>query len=171
VFSIPHSLEVLSRTPAVLRALLGGLSDEWTGGNEGPDTWSPYDVLGHLIHGERTDWMTRVRIILDTGGTFASFDRFAQFRESEGKTLAQLLDEFEAARKDSLRELRALALTGADLDKTGIHPKFGSVTLRQLLATWVAHDFDHLMQISRVMGKQVTPEIGPWKEYLRIANV
>jgi uncharacterized damage-inducible protein DinB len=154
----------------VLRALLEGLGPEWTDANEGPETWSPYDVLGHLIHGERTDWMARVNIILESGGTFHTFDRFAQFRESQGKTLSQLLDEFADARRDSLDELRALGLTDADLDKTGIHPKFGSVTLRQLLSTWVTHDMDHLMQISRVMGKQLKEDIGPWVEYLRVAR-
>jgi hypothetical protein len=171
MFTIDRGLEILERTPAVLRGLLDGLSASWTTATEGPGTWSPYDVVGHLIHGERTDWMTRVRIILQPGGgTFATFDRFAQFRESEGKSLSQLLDEFAVARRHNVDALRALALTETDLDRTGIHPKFGPVTLRQLLSTWVAHDLDHLMQISRVMGRQLTSDIGPWVEYLRIAN-
>jgi len=171
VFSVELGLEVLERTPAVLRALLQGLSPDWTNANEGPDTWSPYDVVGHLIHGERADWMTRVNIILQPGGgTFHTFDRFAQFRESQGKSLSQLLDEFAAARRDSLAALRALALTDTDLDKTGTHPKFGAVTLRQLLSTWVAHDMDHLMQISRVLGKQLKDDVGPWTEYLRVVR-
>jgi len=175
VFTISLAVEVLERTPAVLRALLAGLSDEWTTGNEGPDTWSPYDVVGHLIHGERTDWMARARIILrqdpdPAHRTFQTFDRFAQFRESRGKSLAQLLDEFAAARRDNLIELRALNLGDADLEKTGIHPKFGTVTLKQLLSTWVAHDFDHLMQISRVMGKQLKDDVGPWTEFLRVVR-
>lgn len=128
-------------------------------------------MVGHLIHGERTDWMTRVRIIMQPGGgTFASFDRFAQFQESKGKSLGQLLDEFEAVRRESLADLRALDLTDADLQRTGIHPTFGTVTLRQLLSTWVAHDFDHLMQISRVMGKQLAAEVGPWTEFLRVVR-
>ncbi len=170
MFTLERGLEILERTPAVVRVWLDGLSPAWIRANEGPDTWSPYDVMGHLIHGERTDWMTRAEIILHGGGTFAVFDRFAQFRESEGKTLAQLLDEFESARGENVARLRSLALTEADLDKTGTHPKFGTVTLRQLLSTWVAHDFDHLMQISRVMGKQLKDDIGPWIEYLRVAR-
>ena len=170
MFSLNLGLEILERTPASLRALLGGLSPEWTSVNEGPDTWSPYDVIGHLIHGERTDWMARVGIILEDGGTFHTFDRFAQFRESQGKPLTRLIDEFDAARRESLQKLRALQLTEADLNKTGIHPKFGTVTLRQLLATWVAHDMDHLMQISRVIGKQLKEDVGPWTEFLRVVR-
>jgi hypothetical protein len=172
MFSLPLARQLLARTPEVIRVLLDGLSDEWTTGTEGPDTWSPYDVVGHLIHGERSDWIPRARIILQPGGgTFEPFDRFAQFRESQGKSLSQLLDEFEAARRQSLSDLDALNVTVADLDKTATHPHLGTVTLKQLLATWVAHDLDHLMQISRVMGRQVTPEIGPWREYLRIAQI
>jgi hypothetical protein len=170
MFTVGLGLEILERTPAILRTWLGGLSPEWLAVNEGPDTWNPYDVVGHLIHGERTDWMSRTEIILNGGGTFATFDRFAQFRESEGKSLAQLLDEFEAARRANLAKLRSFALTETDLNKTGTHPKFGTVTLGQLLSTWVAHDLDHLMQISRVMGKSLKQDIGPWTEYLRVAN-
>jgi len=170
MFTVELGLEILERTPAVLRAWLSGLSPEWLAANEGPDTWNPYDVVGHLIHGERTDWMTRADIILGGGGTFATFDRLAQFRESEGKTLAQLLDEFAAVRRANVARLRSLSLTDADLEKTGTHPKFGTVTLRQLLSTWAAHDLDHLMQISRVMGKQLTQDVGPWTEYLRVAR-
>lgn len=170
MFTIELGLEILERTPPILRAWLAGLSAEWLAANEGPDTWNPYDVVGHLVHGERTDWMTRTEIILNGGGTFAVFDRFAQFEESKGKTLSQLLDEFEAARRANLSRLRAFKLTDADLAKTGTHPKFGTVTLRQLLSTWVAHDLDHLMQISRVMGKQLKTDVGPWEEYLRIAR-
>ena len=171
-FNLDHSIPVLERTPAVLRAWLSGLDDEWTRRNEGGDTWSPYDVVGHLIHGEHTDWMPRLRIILGDGPDkrFPPFDRFAQFRESEGKSLAGLLDEFAAARARSLRDLRALTLTDADLDRTGIHPKFGTVTARQLLATWVAHDLDHVMQISRVMAHQIGAEVGPWVEFLRVVR-
>jgi len=170
MFTVELGLEILERTPSVLRAWLSGLSPEWLAANEGPDTWNPYDVVGHLIHGERTDWMARMDIILGGGGTFATFDRLAQFRESEGKPLAQLLDEFAEVRRANVWRLRSLALTEADLDKTGTHPKFGTVTLRQLLSTWAAHDLDHLMQISRVMGKQLKEDVGPWTEYLRVVR-
>ena len=163
-------MALLERTPAVLRALLGGLPDPWTTGNEGQDTWSPYDVVGHLIHGERVDWMARLAIILNDGPkkTFEPFDRFAQFDESRGKMLATLLDEFAGLRAANLERLRSLELTDADLERTGTHPRFGTVTARQLLATWTVHDLDHLMQVSRVMARQLTDEVGPWVEYLRI---
>jgi len=165
-------MALLERTPAVLRALLGDLPDPWTTGNEGPDTWSPYDVVGHLIHGERVDWMARLAIILNDGPktTFEPFDRFAQFDESRGKTLATLLDEFAGLRAANLERLRSLELTDADLERTGTHPRFGTVTARQLLATWTVHDLDHLMQVSRVMARQLTDEVGPWVEYLRIVR-
>jgi hypothetical protein len=128
--------------------------------------------MGHLIHGERTDWLTRLRIILGDGPDkrFAPFDRFAQFEESRGKSLADLLEEFAALRAAGLRDLRALELSDADLDRTGIHPKFGTVTARQLLATWVAHDLDHIVQISRVMAHQLHDDVGPWIEFLRIVR-
>jgi hypothetical protein len=170
MFTIPLALEMLERTPQVLRAWLSGLSPEWTAATEGPDTWSPYDVIGHLVHGERTDWIARAEIIRNGGGTFQTFDRFAQFRESEGKSLAHLLDEFAAARRDNLERLRSWSLTDADLDGTGTHPKFGAVTMRQLLSTWVAHDLDHVMQISRVMAKQLKTDVGPWTEYLKVVR-
>ena len=171
-FTLTRAIELLERTPAVLERLLDGLPEEWTHGNEGPDTWSPYDVLGHLIHGERTDWMSRLEIILSDGPDkrFVPFDRFAQFEESRGKTLHDLLQEFTAVRAASLTRLRALDLQPADFDRTGIHPKFGTVTLGQLLATWTVHDLDHVMQISRVMARQVGPAVGPWVEYLRIVR-
>jgi len=170
MFTLPLGLDVLERTPAVLRALLAGLSAEWVTATEGPDTWSAYDVIGHLIHGERTDWIARAEIIRAGGGTFKTFDRLAQFHESAGKPLSQLLDEFEAVRRDNLARVRGWQLTDRDLAMTGTHPKFGIVTLRQLLSTWVAHDLDHLMQISRVMGRQLTEDVGPWVEYLRIVR-
>jgi hypothetical protein len=171
-FELGKAIAVLERTPGVLRALLAGLPDDWTTGNEGPDTWSPYDVVGHLIHGERTDWIARLEMILDDGPdrTFAPFDRFAQFRESRGTSLTQLLDEFAEARAANLVRLRAFDLTESDLDRTGIHPAFGTVTARQLLSTWTVHDLDHVMQISRVMAKQLGPEVGPWVEFLRIVR-
>jgi hypothetical protein len=171
-FDLQEAVAVLSRTPAVLDTLLRHVPDGWVRANEGPDTWSPFDVLGHLIHGERTDWLARTRIILEHGEAraFDKFDRFAQFEESKGKSLAQLLDEFAAARRDSLRQLADLKLTDADLDRRGTHPALGAVTLRNLLATWVAHDLDHLMQVARVLARQYTDEVGPWQKYLRIIS-
>ena len=163
---------VLARTPAVLDALLRGLPDDWIAANEGGDTWSPFDVVGHLIHGEQTDWMPRLRIILEQGDSrpFDTFDRFAQRRASEGRTLDGLLREFATLRRENLRQLSALGLGDADLDRRGRHPELGVVTLRQLLATWVAHDLDHIMQVSRVLGRQYSDEVGPWRAYLRIIS-
>ena len=168
-FSIPRSLEILERTPAVLRALLEGLSDHWTTHNEGGDTWSPYDVVGHLVHGERADWMVRVKKCLSTDDkAFAKFDRTAMFEESKGKGLPQLLNEFEALRRKNIAELRALEVNETQLDSIGIHPTFGEVKLRQLLATWAAHDLAHITQISRVMCKQYQEAVGPWREFISV---
>ena len=169
---LEEATAVLSRTPAVLDAMLRGLPDDWLRANEGDATWSPFDVVGHLIHGERTDWIPRARIILEHGDAraFDPFDRFAQFAASEGRTLASLLDEFADARRESLRELETFQLTEADLDRRGRHPQLGGVTLRQLLATWVAHDLDHVVQIARVLAHQYADEVGPWQAYLRIIS-
>jgi hypothetical protein len=163
---------ILARTPATLDSLLRGLPDGWIVAHEGGDTWSPFDVVGHLIHGERTDWVPRARTILEHGESraFDKFDRFAQFGGSDGRTLASLLDEFATLRRENLRELAALRLTEADLDRRGKHPELGTVTLRQLLATWVAHDLDHVVQISRVLARQYSDEVGPWRAYLRIIS-
>jgi hypothetical protein len=171
-FDVDKCVELLERTPAVLETWLAGLSEEWITGTEGPDTWSPFDIVGHLLHGERTDWMVRLEIILSDRAdkSFTPFDRFAQFRDSQGKSLADLLGDFRDARVANLARLRALRLTDADLDRTGLHPKFGTVTARQLLATWAAHDLDHLMQISRVLASQIGHEVGPWVEFLRVVR-
>ena len=171
-FDMEEALAILSRTPAALDALLRGLPEGWIAAHEGGDTWSPYDVIGHLIHGERTDWVPRARIILEHGEMrpFDKFDRFAQFAASTGRTIGSLLDEFAAARGDSLRELAALGITAGDLARRGRHPELGVVTLGQLLATWVAHDLDHLVQISRVLARQYSDEVGPWRAYLRVIN-
>lgn len=170
-FQLDHGVAVLERTPATLRALLHGLPDSWTAPNEGPDTWSPFDIVGHLIHGERTDWIPRARIILERADRpFDRFDRFAQFRESQGKSLAQLLDEFDAARAGSLATLRGWRLSEAQLALEGMHPELGGVTLRQLLATWVAHDLNHINQMSRVMAKQYRDAVGPWRQYLAVMD-
>ena len=171
-FNLDRSIEILESTPAVLRTLLQNLHQDWIMNNEGPDTFSPYDVIGHLIHGEKTDWKDRTTMILEHGvaKTFVPYDRFAQFEASKGKQLEQLLKEFEELRKDNLNWLRSLSLTEADFDKKGIYPSLGQVTLRQLLSTWVAHDLTHIAQVARVMAKQYKEEIGPWVEYFRIMN-
>lgn len=169
-FNLAQAIEVLERTPLLLDTMLRNLSEGWVTHNEGGETWSPYDVMGHLIHGESTDWIARTNIILSDGPnkTFAKFDRFAQFEESKGKTLAQLLDDFKTLRQKNIAYLKSKNLTEADLNKTGIHPAFGEVTLKQLLSTWTVHDLNHIAQISRIMAKQYTGEVGPWIEYLRI---
>ena len=171
-FNLVAGVAVLERTPPTLRAMIGGLPGAWTDATEGPDTWSPYVIVGHLIHGERTDWITRAEIILKQGADrrFTPYDRFAQFRESEGQPLAQLLDEFARLRADNLAALAAWRLSDAQLELTGVHPEFGEVTLRQLLATWVAHDLGHIAQIARVMAKQYREAIGPWRAYLPIVT-
>ena len=171
-FTMDDAIALLERTPKTLDSLLRGLPDDWVRSNEGGETWSPFDVIGHLIHGELTDWVPRARIILDhgEGRAFDKFDRFAQFEISRERTLDSLLDEFARLRRDNLKELASLRLSDADLDRRGRHPAFGSVTLRQLLATWVAHDLDHVVQISRVLARQYTGEVGPWTAYLRIIS-
>ena len=169
-FDLAQGVAVLERTPATLRALLGGLPPAWTDATEGPDTWSPYIVVGHLIHGERTDWIPRARIILAQGADrrFEPFDREAQFRESRGRPMDELLNEFSLLRMVNLNELFGWELTDRKLALEGEHPELGTVTLRQLLATWVAHDLAHLGQISRVMAKQYREAVGPWRRYLGV---
>lgn len=171
-FDIKRSVEILERTPATLKTLLSGLHDDWTMSNEGPETFSPYDVIGHLVHGERTDWAVRAKIILESGLSkpFVPWDRFAQYEESRGKTLEQLLDEFEIVRKNNMAWLKSLDLPEEELDKKGMHPSLGEVTLRNLLSTWVVHDLTHIAQITRVMAKQYKEEMGPWPEFFRILN-
>jgi hypothetical protein len=170
-FDLEKSVVILERTPAVLEQLLRGLPDDWVMHNEGGDTWSPYDIMGHLIHGERTDWMARTKMILDgQHKTFPAFDRTAMFEESKGKSLADLLAEFKSVRAENLKTLRSLNLSEKDFDKTGMHPRFGKVKLSQLLSTWTIHDLTHLAQISRVMAKQYKQEIGPWLEFFRIVQ-
>ena len=172
LYSLEKSYEILERTPVVLKALLAGLNEEWIINNEGPETFSPYDVVGHLVNGEKTDWTVRIKRILESGNikAFDLFDRFAQYKDSEGKTLVQLLDEFELLRAENIHWLKSVNLSATDLDKTGMHPVLGEVTLRHLLATWVVHDLTHIAQITRVMAKQYKEEIGPWAEFFRILN-
>ena len=171
-FNLLKSYEVWERTPFVLRALLHGLEDDWIRHNEGPDTFSPFDVVGHLIHGEKTDWPARIRMILEKGTTslFVPYDRYAMYQESTDKTLDQLLEEFESLRMNNIKWVRSLNLSDTVLNKKGLHPKLGEITLRQLLSTWVIHDLTHLSQITRVMAKQYKEEMGPWVEYFRIMN-
>lgn len=171
-FHVDETIAVLERTPATFRSLLGGLPDIWTTCDEGPDTFSPYDVLGHLIHGERTDWIPRARIILSQGGTrrFEPYDRFAQFRESQGKSVSTLLDEFGQLRGSNLATLREWNLSDAELGLEGEHPSFGPVTMRQLLATWVVHDLGHIAQTTRVMAKRYQETVGPWRAYLPVLD-
>jgi hypothetical protein len=171
-----HNLQdttlLLSRTPATLNALLRDLPDAWTLRDEGESTWSAFDVVGHLIHGERTDWMQRARIILQFGEAraFEPFDRLGHAREIQGKSMGQLLDEFARLRVDNLGELRALNLRQEDLARRGRHPALGVVTLSELLATWAAHDLTHLHQISRVMAHQYREAVGPWSRYLGVLH-
>jgi len=166
-------LSILSRTPIVVDSMLRGLPDAWTTANEGLETWSPYDVVGHLIHGEKTDWIPRVETILARGESvpFTPFDRFAHSRDSVDKPLEQLLDEFAALRKANIVKIESLSISDGQLALTGIHPEFGRVTLKQLIATWVTHDLNHLNQINRVMSIRYKEAVGPWIKYLSILQV
>ena len=169
-FEINKALEILEQTPLTLESLLSGLSDEWLMNNEGGNSWSPYEIVGHLIHGEKTDWIPRARIILSESQnkTFKPFDRFAQNRESQSKSIKELLKEFKKLRFENIKELQSLTIDDFTLRKKGIHPELGQVNLQQLLSTWVVHDLGHISQISRVMAKQYKGEVGVWKEYLGI---
>ena len=171
-YRLDQAKAILRRTPATLNALLSDLPDNWVLANEGPETFSPYDVIGHLIEGEEHDWIPRARIILEHGEAkpFEKFDRFAMYEKSKGKSPAELLARFEEVRGESLRQLDDLNLTPELLQKTGTHPALGVVTLSQLLSAWVVHDLGHIRQIVRVMAKQYREEIGPWTAYLSIVN-
>ena len=166
-FVLEEALSILSRTPAAVDALLRELPDGWIAAREGENTWSPLEVVAHLIHAERTNWMPRAKFILEHGESrpFEEFKRFAHLETAKGRTLADLLDEFASVRRQTLDELAALGLTDVELARRGVHPALGSVTLRQLLASWVVHDLDHLVQISRVLARQYSDEVGPWREY------
>ncbi|MFY0643452.1 MAG: DinB family protein [Bacteroidia bacterium] len=172
-FSLDKSLEILTNTPKVVNAMLRGLSADWTMENEGGESWSAFDIVGHLIHGEKTDWVERTSIILKDGEpeTFTPFDRFAQFEDSKGKSLEQLLNQFDALRSKNLAWIRALNLNEGDYNKIGIHPALGEATLSQLLSSWVVHDLSHIAQISRVLAHQYKDEVGPWKAYLKILDI
>jgi uncharacterized damage-inducible protein DinB len=171
-FHLEQATEILRRTPATLNSLLGHLPEEWADSNEGPESWGPFDVMGHLVHAEEADWIPRARIILEYGEKrpFEPFDRFAMFEKSRGKSLNALLDEFELLRAESLKQLEQMNLRPEMLGKRGSHPELGVVTLGQLLSTWVVHDLGHIGQITRVMAKQYTEAVGAWRAYLPVLN-
>lgn len=170
--TLPLAIQPLERTPAAVRAMLTGLDEEWIRTHYGPETFSPFDVVGHLIHGEKTDWMPRARHILELGESspFEPFDRYAMYEASRGKTISDLLDEFAALRAENLAALAALRLTPHDLARTGMHPALGRVSLGQLLAAWVVHDLHHIAQIARCMAIQLRAACGPWEEYMSIVR-
>ena len=169
-FELEKATEVLGRTPAVVRSMVSGLSDDWTASSELKDVWGVFDVVGHLIHADETDWIPRAEVILAQGEDrdFPAFDRFGQFEKSRGKTLSELLDEFDAIRKECIATVRGWELTDEKLELRGVHPEFGEVTLKQLLATWVVHDLTHIRQIATIMAKKYEEAAGPWKAYLSI---
>lgn len=171
-FQLGHAKEILRRTPATLDSLLRHLPEEWIRSNEGPESWSPFDVVGHLIHGEETDWIPRAKLILEYGEsrTFEPFDRFAMFEKSRGKSLGDLLDTFGQLREENLKELDKMNLKPEMLEKRGMHPELGVVTLSQLLSTWVVHDLSHIGQIVRVMAKQYGKAVGAWADYLPVLS-
>ncbi|MFY9608429.1 MAG: DinB family protein [Blastocatellia bacterium] len=171
-FELDQAVEILSRTPGTLNHLLRDLPDSWTTSDEGPGTWTAFDVLGHLIHGEETDWIPRARIILEHGESqpFDRFDREAMFEKSKGKSIADLLDDFESLRGASLKALDQMDLTPEKLALRGTHPSLGVVTLEQLLATWAVHDLSHIAQITRVMCKRYDKDVGPWKAFFPILS-
>ena len=168
--NLDHTIALLARTPVALNALLRDLPEAWTTRNEGENTWTVFEVIGHLIHAERTDWIPRAKIIMQFGDTqpFPAFDRLGHLRECQGKSLGQLLDEFSRARTESLAELRKLNLQPRDLERPGRHPALGAVTLSELLATWAGHDLTHLHQISRIMAHQYGEAVGPFRPYLGV---
>ena len=171
-FNLQKAILILERTPTVLNSLLKDLPEDWTHQNEGENTWSPFDVVGHLLHGERTDWIERTNIILknDLTISFTPFDRFPQFEDSKGKTMNQLLGEFAVLRQINLKILDDIRISEANYELVGHHPNLGKVTLKQLLSTWVTHDLGHIAQITRVMAKQYKSQVGPWQEYIPILN-
>ncbi len=171
-FELNKSIQILENTPMVLISLLGDLPDDWTMENEGEETWSPFDILGHLVHGEKTDWMKRTRIILSNSEnkTFDSFDRFAQIEDSKGKTVLQLLSQFAELRSQNVVDLKELNIQKDQLKLEGEHLELGTVNLLQLISTWVVHDLGHINQITRVMAKQYAKEVGPWTEFIGVLN-
>jgi hypothetical protein len=171
-FQIEQAIEILSQTPETLNSLLRNLSNEWIESDADQEGWNPFDVVGHFIHGEKTDWIPRAKIILAQGEnvTFVPFDRFAQFEKSKGKSLPDLLDEFADKRAKNVEILREMNLTDEQLQLKGIHPELGEVNLEQLLATWVVHDLNHIRQITNILAKKYADSVGVWKQYLSILN-
>ena len=171
-FDIDKSIDILNRTPYVLEAMLEDLSSEWLHNNEGGDSWSPYTILGHLIHGEKTDWIPRARVILsgEDNKPFIPFDRFAQLEKDQDVPIAELLLEFRDLRSKNIEELKAMNLNEDKLSMTGVHPELGEVQLKELISTWTVHDLGHISQISRVMASQYSSEVGPWSQYLTILH-
>ncbi|MCY8345824.1 DinB family protein [Bacillus haynesii] len=169
-FKLEEAIEILERTPQTLSQLLTGLSSEWINRNEGENTWSAFDVVGHLIEGEKNNWLPRIKMILTKGATepFPPFDRFSQLNQNDGKTMEQLLNEFADIRRANLEILRQIINPKTNFEQTGVHPEFGIVKLREQISTWVAHDLTHISQIARVLAKRYQDDVGPWKAYLRI---
>lgn len=169
-FEIGHAIEVLERTPAVLRTLLTGLSDPWIHNNYGQKTFSPFDVVGHLVHGEITDWLARAKIILEHGEAkpFEPFDRYAMYDASKGKTITELLDTFESLRRQNIEDLKALRLTPQQLLSRGTHPELGPITMKELLTMWAVHDLNHIAQIAKAMAFQYRDGVGPWLPFVSI---
>ena len=169
-FRIPDAINVLDRTPGVLRAMLSGLTDCWVSSNYGDKTFSPFDVVGHLIHGERTDWMVRAKFILEHGGTkpFEPFDRYAMYEADAGKTIGELLDTFDSLRRANVEDLKALTLTPEQFSLRGLHPRLGPVTMEALLTMWVVHDLNHIAQIAKAKAFQYRDNVGPWLTYCSI---
>jgi Protein of unknown function (DUF664). len=169
-FQLEQAIEILSQTPETVRSLLGNLSEDWTSKDGARDNWSAFDVVGHYIHAEETNWIPRARVILaqNADRTFAPFDRFGHFEKSKGKTLHELLETFAERRKESLQTLRSWNLTDEQLDLKAVHPELGEINLRQLLSTWVVHDLTHIRQIVTFLAKKYSSEVGVWREYLSI---
>ena len=171
-FELGRSIEVLGNTPGVLRSMVSGLSDDWTASSGDQENWGVFDVVGHLVHADEAVWIPRAKVILAQGEdrNFPSFDRFGQFENAKGKTIEVLLDEFDEVRRKSLETIQGWSLTDEQLGLPGIHPEFGDVNLRQLLATWTVHDLTHIRQIAMVMARKYEQAVGPWKAYLSILD-
>lgn len=172
-FRFEEAIEILERTPGTLRSLLSGLSGSWIGCNEGEETWNAFEVVGHLIEGEKNNWIPRIETIISKGETvtFPPIDRFSHLHQNAEKTMEQLLSEFAELRQENLKKLISFVRPHTDLEQTGIHPEFGIVKLREQISTWVVHDLDHIYQITRVMAKRYQEDVGPWKAYLRIVRI